>query len=229
MSRPIPSVHVFQSNVGGVGTTFLAGLFADYFKLDGRDLRCFESDPGWAGLSHYDSLNTEHLWREDGTLGGVIDFDPVFESRAEISILDCGPVGYGAFLQYIKDNRLEERASWMLHVPLTRYRLESSKYGFEQMGGRGSLPYVLWLNPFMDGPFTLHEALSCLSLSSNEIAGSINLAGRELQLPPYALRPEMYGLTLSERIEVQTGMKKFGLRQIQKRFAQLFDDFFSVA
>jgi hypothetical protein len=225
MDRPIPSIHVFHSNVGGVGKTHLAALLADYFKQKSRDLRCFDSDSYGTGLSAYDGLNVEQLWKDDQD-GGGIDFDPVFESGAEVSILDCGPVGYGAFLQYIKQNRLQECGGWMLHVPLMRYRLESSKYGFERMNMPQPLPFVFWLNAFMDGPFTLNEVLSCFSMSSSQIAGAINLAGTELELPSCALDSNMRGLTLSERIEVQTGMKKFRLQQIQKSFGRLFDDFF---
>jgi hypothetical protein len=225
MYRPIPSIHVFHSNVGGVGKTYLAALLADYFKQNGRNLRCFDSDSNRIGLSAYDGLNVESLWKDDQNRGGI-DFDPVFESNAEVSILDCGPVGYGAFLQYIKQNRLQERGGWLLHVPLMRSRLESSKYGFERMNVPQPLPFVFWLNAFMDGPFSLNEALSCFSIPSDQIAGSINLAGTELELPSYALVSNMRGLTLSERIDVQVGMKKFRLRQIQKNFARLFDDFF---
>jgi hypothetical protein len=225
MDGPIPSIHVFHSNVGGVGKTYLAALLADYFKQNGRDLRCFDSDSYRIGLSAYDGLNVECLWKDDQD-GGGIDFDPVFESCAEVSILDCGPVGYSAFLQYIKQNRLQECGGWMLHVPLMRYRLESSKYGFERMNMPQPLPFVFWLNAFMDGPFTLNEVLSCFSMSSSQIAGAINLAGTELELPSYALDSNMRGLTLSERIEVQTGMKMFRLQQIQKSFGRLFDGFF---
>jgi hypothetical protein len=225
MDSPIPSIHVFHSNVGGVGKTHLAALLADYFKQNGRDLRCFDSDSCGAGLSAYAGLNVEPLWKGDQN-GGGIDFDPVLESHAEISILDCGPVGYGVFLQYLKQNRLQRRGDWLLHVPLMRSRLESSKYGFERMNVPQPLPLVFWLNAFMDGPFSLHEALTCFSIPRDRIAGSINLAGTELELPSYALVSNMRGLTLSERIDVQVGMKKFRLRQIQKNFARLFDDFF---
>jgi hypothetical protein len=227
MASPIPSVHVFHSNVGGVGKTHLAAMLADYFKQNGHDLRCFDSDSYGTGLSAYAGLNVEPLWKDDQN-GGGIDFDPVFESGAEVSILDCGPVGYGAFLQYIKQNRLQKRGGWLLHVPLMRSRLESSKYGFERMNVPQPLPFVFWLNAFMDGPFSLNEALSCFSMPSDRIVGSINLAGTELELPSFALVSNMRGLILSERIKVQAGMKKFRLRQIQKSYARLFDDFFRV-
>jgi hypothetical protein len=227
MRMPIPSIHVFHSNVGGIGTTHLAGLMADHVKHDGRDLRCFDSDPYWGGLSNYESLNVERLWKDDVN-GGVIDFDPVFESRAEITILDCGPVGYGAFLHYIEVNRLQERANWMLHVPLMQSRLESSRYGLEQMKVGRPLPFVFWLNGFMDKPFTLDEALSQLPVSNDEIVGSINLSGKEFELPPNARGPVMRGMTLTERVEAQTGMKKFRMCQIQKSFARLFDEFFAA-
>ena len=38
----------------------------------------------------------------------------------------------------------------------------------------------------------------------------------------------MRGMTLTERIEAQTGMVKFRLRQTQKSFAHLFDDLFQT-
>jgi hypothetical protein len=227
MSRPIPSIHVFHGNVGGTGKTLFAALLADYFKQEGRDLRCFDTDRSWANLSHYESLDVERLWRNDVN-GGVIDFDPVFDSRAEITILDCGPVGYGAFMQYIKVNRLQKRANWMLHVPLMRSRLESSAFGVERMKAIRPLPFVFWLNGFMDGPFTLDEALRGVPISGEELVGSVDLAGAEFELPAKAFNAGMRGMTLTERIEAQTGMAKFRLRQTQKSFARVFDELFET-
>ncbi len=215
VSEMMHSIHVFHGNLGGSGKTLCAALFADHCRRRGLPIRCFDSESTWAGLSQYPSLQVKRLWSADLSGREAIDFDPVFEPAPGLSILDCGPEGYYAFLRYIEDNQLDQDCRWVLHVPLTRARLDDGKAGFERLRKHWPPLVVLWLNAYQHGAFTFEEAVTVLGLSKDLAVRAVNMAGREFNSLETSLDSSARGRTLSEVIEATRGMSLPRLRRCQ--------------
>jgi len=114
------TIHLTLQGKGGVGKSLIAAVLAQYFREDGRDVRCIDTDPVNGTLAQYNALGADRLNLRDEH--NRID-QRSFDTLMERFLTEDGAT-------FVVDNG----ASTFL--PLWHYLLENSALDYLRQQGR---------------------------------------------------------------------------------------------
>jgi type IV secretion system protein VirB10 len=109
----VASVHLVLQGKGGVGTSFVSSILAQYFRTKSAPVHCLDTDPVNATFAQYRRLEAEHLKVLKRGIVNEKEFD-VFVQRAckgqGVFIVDTGATTFVPLWNYILENQILEQS-----------------------------------------------------------------------------------------------------------------------
>lgn len=155
------TIHMVLQGKGGVGKSLVASVLAQYFRDNGSETVCVDTDPVNATLAGYEAFGAIPLDIMNG--GDDVDsrqFDRLVEAMLELPeesqmVIDNGAATFLPFCSYLAENAVfhllkEQNLSVHLHSVVTGGQaIRDTLHGLESLFTHfEGLPVTIWLNPY---------------------------------------------------------------------------------
>lgn len=223
------AVHFSLQGKGGVGKSTVASWLAQYFRAKSRPVRCIDTDPVNATLTHFKALGAEHV---NVLRGGNVNekhFDQLVErvcSADGTYVVDTGATTFVPLWHYMLEHQLfdfvvNQGRRVFVHVVVTGGQsMQDTLAGFKRVAETApERSVVVWLNEYFgeierDGK--RFEDFQVAQEARDKLAGAVLLRERNrntfgddirLMLERFltfdeAIQSEAFGLVAKQRLAI---------------------------
>lgn len=189
-------LHTVVQGKGGVGKSLVAALLAQYYKQNGNEVLCADTDPVNATFTQYRALDVAQV--EISENGNVVQrkFDPLMEailSTDKDTVVDNGASTFLPLTRYIHENEIfkimsEAGKKVFVHTILTGGQAKQDTFnGFAELVSKvdGNAKIVVWENEFWgkvqydEGAQITETKLFKEALKAGKIAGVVKIIERQ--------------------------------------------------
>src|SRR5208283_607260 len=154
------TIHLTLQGKGGVGKSLIAAVLAQYFRQDGRDVRCIDTDPVNRTLAQYNALGADRLnLRDEHNRIDQRAFDTLMErfltEDGATFVVDNGASTFLPLWHYLLENRAleylqEHHCKIYVHTVITGGQaLLDTLNGFRELAESAQQPnLVVWVNEY---------------------------------------------------------------------------------